>query len=124
VIFLSESRLQQLFLPPDDRVILERQQDEEHRDEPQEPGADGETDPQRNIAQVQRIADDRKRAGGYERTEAVASRARDDADMVHGPQTQRFGPDHARDAEDDELARAAGIVGRDEQQGEHEGDRD
>ena len=51
-------------------------------------------DPQREIADVEGIANQREWAGFDERTKAIASRARDDADMPHGPEAQRLAARH------------------------------
>jgi len=72
-------------------VILEGQHEDEYGDEPEDPGAGGKADPQRDIAEVERIPNKGKRAGGDQRTEAIAPGPRDDSDVVDGPESERFG---------------------------------
>ena len=75
----------------------------------------GEADPQHDVADVERIAHERERAGGDERTEPVAARARDRADVMDAPEADRFArgdqgsPAIQNEEPCDDRGRAAGM---------------
>src|SRR5262249_1005678 len=63
---------QQRLLPWDDRVVLEHQQEQDDRHEPQQMGADRKSEPEQDVAQVKGVSHERKRSGRDERAESVA----------------------------------------------------
>jgi len=87
-----------MFLPSDDGVIFQREEHQHDRREPEETGGDSESNPQRDVPDVQRIAKVRERAALHERAQPIASRPRNDADVAHPPHPQRFARESERDA--------------------------
>ena len=49
-----------------------------------------EADPQHDVAEIERVADQRERTGRDQRAEPVAARPRDRADVVHAPQPDQL----------------------------------
>jgi hypothetical protein len=86
----ADSLSEQALFPADNRVILEREQDHDDGREPDKLSADGKTGPQEDVADVQGIADQREGPARHQRTEAVAPRPRDRADVVHRPEPDGF----------------------------------
>jgi len=67
-------------------VILERQQNQDDRREPEQVRAHRETEPQQDVAQIERVSHGGKRSRRDKRTETIAACARNRANMVNGPE--------------------------------------
>src|SRR5207342_1685344 len=90
--------------------------------EPQQSGTDGEAEPKRDVAQIQRIADMGERAGRDERSEPFAPGARDDADVIDSPEPEAFTEGDNGDASQNDDRRSTGCgqqqEGRDDRYGQ------
>ena len=95
---LTHAALEQPLFPSDDGVILETEQHDDDRREPQQARAYRETDPQQDVADVQRVPDQRKWPAVDKRSKAVGPRARDGADMVNPPKPDELAEGDERDA--------------------------
>ena len=60
-VAVAQARGEELLFPPDDRVVLDGQQKRHGRDEPRQVGDQRQPDPQRDVAEVQRVADPSER---------------------------------------------------------------
>jgi len=87
---LADPLRQQSFFPAHDGVVFEREQSDCDGREPDKLSAERKAGPQEDVADVQRIANESERTARHQGTEAVASRSRDRADVVHRPEPYRL----------------------------------
>src|SRR4029077_9465691 len=89
-IRITEPHGQKRLLPAHDRVVLERQQHHDDRRQPEQVCAEGEPEPEKDVAEIERVPYVRERSAVDQRTEALAAGARNGADVVNGPQSYGF----------------------------------
>ena len=105
---VAQARLEQPLLPPDDRVIFERRAAAATSGATQGSRAlSAKPTQSSDVAEVERVSDQAKRPGRDQRPEPLASGPRDRADVVDGPQAQRFagGDQQRRPATDSSASR-------------------
>ena len=84
-VWLAEPRRQKLFLPPNDGVILQSEQQRDRRHQPRKAGGQRQPEPERDIAQIEWITDPAKRTARHQRSQPVGARPRDRANLPDRP---------------------------------------